>query len=808
MKTDNGTTLTLKENLQLSETSEIVQSVIDGHKKYETININGTYQLFDKSFMKSDSFKTFCERLVEPVTTFILSGSFDFSLSTNLSFKHLKKLIVCETAHLSRLSSNIYQDYAFESITYDKNLINLESSPSKIDTNFAKPLLYCKSMKKLTFGCEIPLEVNAVNEIFAYLNYEYMRMDEVIFDCEPLPSMTDYGNHCWSIRKVEMEFIRNDGSGKIIIKPLILRDQLKDGQDVCEEGCLFKHPVIRSESVTELSFNKFGTKCPEYHKSCFEGFPSVVRISTPLKCDERVLNLLSNSFQYLSECHLQFDFIANESFEKFLKSLPKLLHVDVEILEGPSDDECVRAISNHLKSIEYLKVRCNKSRLTGSGLETIGNCFKQLKDLAINCTETEADIRNLFQQLPDLQNIHLDKVTYKRNEDDDEASIRRRLIEQDFKALRYEVTPLYTGDTLKLKTLPNEIWEKIFLYLNRNAQLACRKVCRLWFNICGSNSNLYRTIDFSSSYLSRNANPVKIFIQTNFNYNRIVFDRNTNVARGEDLTELWERIGNPIEKIFFNGDEKSIINALKSGLTAKHLPKLSSLVFETFLSFNALLLENLPEWIALLPQIRKLKFYSYIDSPNQRLRIPEVEMTSLEEFLIRDNSETILASLSHLHLPNIKKLLCISGNEINFRSLFRTNANFEQLRCLFVVKPVKWDDYEIELIAKRCQNLECLGLCYRTSVYDIRKKFKNFDEILSTSTCLDVARKMFDGKLRELRELYFVIHSTFGRGSQMFCLSGNGFTVSKGFYPAFSGFFTSEIDYDKFSAQRTPLYQI
>lgn len=821
---DDGNNLMFQEEMQLSEASEIVQSVIAGKMKYQTLSIMADYDLFHENFQRSKASKLFWKKLGETVVTLQIYNILSDSIFAEYCFKNLRKLVVCNANLFKFIPKKIFQNNCgLETIMFEVKTINAVSlTKHEINNEFTEMLTIimteCTSLKILIFPCEMPLVAEVFNEIFSKINQEILDMDEMLIDCEPLPCWEDYANYYWIVERIEMEFLRSNDSRKLIVKPLKLVDELKDGRNACEENCLLSHKEFRCKTLQEGFFKDFVNgnavpqrRCYRYYKSFIKSFPFVRVFTTPFKTDDLILNLISENLKQLYFCVFNhftdvrnwpsfpnikkvsviFKFATVEDFENFVKAIPKVEELYVRIENGITDDDCVHMISKHLKNIEHLHVTCENSRLTASGLDIIGNNLKKLRKLIINCSESKDSGKQLFNQLPYLQNM----------------DGYRWLITKDDLVDMNNTTTLDNVQVDNQSTeLLIEIWEKIFCYLDKYDQLKCRQVCQFWFDIFSSNSTLYRTLDFSKSYLSTVADPVKIFMNTNFNYNRIVFNKDTNVAEGENLTKLWDRIGNEVEEIIIRGDATPFINIFKTGLTAKHLPHLTSFVFETFSYFNNLLTEQIPEFNLLLSQIKILKFHSHSVVPELHIRNPG-EILNIEELLIRDNSQVILNCLNHLNFPKITKFLCISETRsenpkehpFDLELLFKTNLKFTQLSCLFVGKTSKWNICEIELITKSCFNLKCLGLCFQTDIFDFRSKFENYDEIFEASSrsevdgsCANVARKIFD-QMDTLRDIYFVLHSTYGAGSKFYSRSGDNCIASDRFYCPFSDFFNTEV---------------
>lgn len=800
MELINGKTLTLKSNLRLSETSEVVQAVIQGQIKYDTLEIRRSKDLFIEGFLESETFKTFYEKLEVSVTTLIC---FEKELVypsylRKFRFRHLRTLIVeGQQSKLEQIPIEVYQGSNLETVILNYYIIVIDDSPYKRKFEFQNLLnlgILRESLKTLIFVCEIPFEPNALNDIFGFLNYEYLKNDEVIFDCVPLPC----GNNCLSIKKIKLEFIKNDGISKVIVKPLKIYD---NNTEKCERSCQLKHQVFRNESVTEFFTPCFENKCLLFYRCLFESFPYIKKFyAKNIACDQSILNLLSG-LKHLCECQLNFfkininqfppfpnmkrlkvwfHKINEKDFEAFFQSVPELRDLDVKIYNSTLNyDNYVKLISKHLKDIECLQINCS-SHLTEVGLNIIGSNLKKLKHLDIFCTATDTDIKQLFVQLPHLEGIKCNYRNFKR--DDSLVLVSKELS-----------TDIFESDTatemnLQSVTLPEEPLVKIFRYLKRNDQLNCRRVCKSWFNILSTNSKLDRTLDFSSNYLYRNADFVKTFSQTKFQYNRLVFCNTTTFVSNENLTVLWRQVGPSVEEIYVQDDGRPIIGALRSGLSKLHLCNLNSLVFQQFNGFCSMFSEEMEEWTNILRQIKRLSFHSYVNGAYAgvfQLQYYIINLPNLDELYIGVETELISKCLNHFHSPNIKKIFCVIKKNLG---LFLENCNrFQQLNCLFILKTTEWKNSELEMISNYFPNLNLLGLQSSTKFQYLMRDHivdSNIDDIFDENSCANVAKEMFQ-KLPLLRDIYF---SLYKRCDRTYSWSENGPTVSNRFYSPFEGF--------------------
>lgn len=154
--------------------------------------------------------------------------------------------------------------------------------------------------------------------------------------------------------------------------------------------------------------------------------------------------------------------------------------------------------------------------------------------------------------------------------------------------------------TVSINDFPPKLLEQLFSYLTAKEQRACRQVCKNWFNVLSSSPYADRTLNLKGSELSRRTKPVKIFGNSKFKYNSIVFDGNTFI-RDSDLTAFWAKIGAEVEEICIKGDT-AFTGAIETGLEAQHFPKMKKLTIELPLLYD-LIKEDYTDWWLLLTQV-------------------------------------------------------------------------------------------------------------------------------------------------------------------------------------------------------------
>lgn len=378
MVENNENILTFSDYLDLSETSKVIQAVINDKIKYDTINILGTNNLFRINFVNSEKFKTFCRKLEVSVTT----------------------LIVGPNSVLSMMPTQLYEDSNVEKIILNYNMFDIKST----HVGFLDLSKLYKSLKVLTFICEIPLQATALNEIFGTLNYQYFRMGEVIFDCDSLPSENEHD--CFIIEKIEMKFIKNenDDSTKIIVKPL----KISDKEKACKKSCQLEHQAFRCESVTEISILNLGN-CSTYFINVFKSFPFIKNVTAYVICEKNVWSLLKDELERLKTHNLLIYNVGSN-----LNKHKKMYRTEIGRALGPFpelqcrnvtidiDDNCVNLIANHLMDFKkLLKKYCFRIWRDSKFTERLG-------DVSIICTNTNINNKRYLDKFSQIRH-HLNK---------------------------------------------------------------------------------------------------------------------------------------------------------------------------------------------------------------------------------------------------------------------------------------------------------------------------------------------------------------------------------------------------------------
>lgn len=655
MENNENKTLSIQSNVLLMEHHLMVKEVIEKETIYDTLALHTDDKSFDETFVQSKNFGEFWEALGESVTTLKLSFVDSLPIKLETYFTKLLELKIVGYDSFKVLSPDFYRiNNQLESIVWYNGL---PITKEQFEVKFSEILTNSKTLKSFTFDFDFPLEASFVNEYFSNINYDILQVDDIIIDCEPLPHFTDYHNYSWKIKSIEMEFDRTDNCARLVIKPLILQEELIEGKSECEENCTLDHKVFRCESVTKFIFTKApSNKCRKYYKSCFESFPNVVQIdnfpkSDDGKLDSKLLNdilLFSNDpFKFPSSFPAMDNIIVNLE-KKLIKEFKKLLKGSP--VPNTLKDKVNEQMDNNVAA------ESSQETLTPIGLEKMGNGIQKL-------------------------------VTSK--EQTEEPS---------------------TSWLATFKGIPNHIWEKIFLYLSKNEQLGCRQVCTAWFDIFSSGLKLDRTIKITNNDLLVKRSPIHVFANSTFPYNRLLFAYHVNFGTDENLSKFWETIGKTIVTLEIDNIYTPFTDVFKTGLASHHLPNLKELVFDQYYDlFDVSLSKKDPEWQIILNIIVKVTFRNSF----QRHVINDFvdfEFSNIEELKIINTSKTYLNFLNSLFFPKIRKFTLIHDAHMTLHELFETELIFSQLISLSIVKYHKWRMVDFDLIAWNCPNLTRLTI--------------------------------------------------------------------------------------------------
>lgn len=318
-------------------------------------------------------------------------------------------------------------------------------------------------------------------------------------------------------------------------------------------------------------------------------------------------------------------------------------------------------------------------------------------------------------------------------------------------------------ETNQLSTVvPIEILEKIFMYLNKSEQLQCRLVCKNWFNIFSSSLRLDRTLNFHDSYLSWKTDPVEIFRNTKFKYNRITIGTGTTINRNDNLSAFWTSIGIEIKELFFIRKLYAMKNAFESGLTADHFPKLKHIIFDCPHNCDYSFIKNIPEWNTLLVQIEKITFTNGVCQfvRNAEQLYPEMEMPNVEKFHVYYKSDDIVKGLSGLNFPKLREFFILLDSNITLDALFKeTTLNFGQLEYFFVEKIGKWEENIFDLITMNCINAKSIGVGMSDKFYVIESQKLKLIQTPEKYIDLKKTVEVMFQRLPTLSDIYFGIYS-------------------------------------------------
>lgn len=798
METNEPTTLSIRNYMILTEHHSMVKEVIEKEIIYDTLALHMAEKSFDETFVQSTKFAEFWKTLGESVTTLKLNYVKSLPIELETFFTNLRELQIYGYDTFKVVLPALYEkNLHLESILWYDTLFGIDSTKEEIRGKFTEILSQCKTLK-LIFDIDLPLEASFVNEFFANINYDILQMDDITIDCEPLPYFTDYRNFRWRIQRFQMEFNRTADCEKLVIKPLIIKEELKVEHSECQEDCALDHKVFRCESATRFIFTTRKLKrCQAYYKSCFESFPFVLQIDNFPKEDNGKLSVMTSNYKVFSNNE------PTESWPSF-PSIKRIYNVfetalleklgttvkdsfipstsEVRVNERVGDNDPSNIFSEKLENISKLNATIGNETLTPEKyLEQLGTVIENYEGLQTMIEGFKGYVGHLLDSLDSFDFADNSKFPFK---------------------MPAEMPPAYWQTETPSTTfmgLPNHIWEKIFWYLSKNQQLRCRLVCKDWFDIFSSGLKLDRTMKFTDCHLSAKTDPVNVFANTTFCYNRLLFGQNLNFAPDENLSEFWEAIGGPIVKLVIERGYTTFTDAFKTGLASHHLPNLNELYFDNFYYFfNVSLTKEDPEWQKILKKISKITFRNAFYKGFHEIvsDYAEIELSNIEEVKIINTSETDLKCLNSLTFPKLKKFTLIYDSHSSLEELFDTKVEFSELTFLSIAKYKKWRTFDFKLISNKCTNLRCLIIGQHVvpegpnvatepnaSVSTDRNAkptdIRTFDQALFAQ----VSKMMFE-ELLTLYDIYFVSFSSMERKvreCKVYSKSDvRGFVVSEG----------------------------
>lgn len=792
----NENILIFRNNMSLAEEREIIQTVLNQKVQYNKVILLTKNDLRSfGSFMKNDEkLKRFWSSLGKTVTTLEV-----------LAFWMLDEIkpyfINVRTFHNNGQYSidPITPEYVrenfseMETIILSKKMIRFETLKAKInvDEGLITILEHCtKSLKNVTFDCEIPLEIEIINEIFADINYNILQMDETIFECDPVPASTDYKNFHWIIERIEMKY----DDKRLLINPQTICDKISIGENICQENCSIKHLVIKSNSVVEFSFKHvYNNGCFGYFTSLFESFPFIQRLTDVRNCNESLLWLMFQKLVHLQEMEMAFQYFiehwppfssirvinitfqtsSNEQFEHFVKSYPDLISLTVQVMAGILVDDCVKIVSEHLEGLQSFEISCDTSQVTVVGLDIMRKRFQCLKYFRISCSENKSDVKRLFHVLPKLEVLEVNAVKYFRS-DFRISEMSKGKTFLTILSLPKHIHQIILSNLTKrdqenfkqaletnINDLPIEVLDETFSYLERkHDQLRCRQVCRFWFKILSSSIKCNRSLNLENAFFSWKSSPVKLFINTKFSYNELVLNHATIFDKDENFSDFWANIGKHINNIRMYCSSPHLTNIFDSGFQLDHLPKLNKLSLLNFTYNSYLPFENTPSWKSILSKIKILRICYYFG-----LLVPDpehtFEFTSLEELQVipyhsvfNRDWEVILECLKLGNFPSITRLFIFMKEIDTFKSLFETQLKFNQLKIMVVVRRELYSERDLKLILMNCPQLQSIGFGFCTNKIDMSENDFDCHSIFKSKECLSVVKVLFE-KLVLLSDIYF-----------------------------------------------------
>lgn len=656
----------------------------------------------------------------------------------------------------------------FDLCVFESNNINRDLY---INPKFMNILQYCTSFKRILFPCRLPYNEASVMEVIGYLNFNYLKVDEILIDFNGFSSHS----YCY-IRKMEIEIVkeRNQHVDEIMMKAIVkvidfgvnFDNNLLPNDIIC----FFEHKICLSKTVTSVIFEpRLDFYCDKCWKFMIRSFPNIKYFKKyyTIYSKPSTIILMSKNLPHLIDLRVFYNkSLALWPCFKQLKSLSitllkyqspdEMLHLckqcqnlekfTIQFLGDrfPPSEKILESIAKNLLKLRML---CCNLKIGRESFKVISDNLKHLKKLSFGCNENTKDLFELFENLPELELIeyHVNKQNFYKNlirkDCEGSKSVRKENllnIQEETNLCCYSVI------------LPEEIWAKVFRTLNYNEQVRCRSVCVSWRHILSTYPRFSRAIELGYCVLARDSNPVKTFVDTQFNYNILSLEGPIRILNS-NLNEFWHHLGKTIDQIYIGHviSWEMWLQLVHSGMTVRNLPHLESITFikpEIF----ADLLNNCFEAIA--PVLVKAKKLEVSGSKIERWHKPIVcpDMLNLEYVKLHGENYDIAQCISS-NCRNMHTLDILVQLPTDFASMF-TQAKYLTFRKHRI------GSRDIEFIINHCGDLKSLTLHqshFTLNVLDFAKRlYKHILKITDLLFYYEYANDIYDSGILSHKSTY------------------------------------------------------
>lgn len=643
IKSRDGDSSTLR--IDLINISSTATTALSSRTRYETLEIAGDLTRHNTHSRLTDNFWHFMGETISklvthpdietfrPCTTYTHNWTFEEAISAGVIFDHFVSLerLTIHSSFLRLLSTQFYaQNKKLEEIEiygvncYVINITAIDVIDIDVDIDggiqngrdvlpgFVNIFKHSTSMKKITFPCMLPYDHATSRDLPAFFDACSFRVEDILFEFDFL---TD--NMGCYIEKMEIEFLGQRGLSRVAVVKVI---DIKACGKKCEgqmDVCIFDHSTFMNQSVQNVNVASYAKHvCLKCFRFMIKSFPNCLRWVNGAPLDSIRVTLLSAALVHLTDLKL--------SYSGKLELWPvfnqlKCLKINFDGIQSPdgiyhlsqccqnlevfkigfsssinfktSAEAFVASITKHLVQLKALEI--DSTILVNSrSLQAICVGLKQLTTLTIDYRDDSRNLFELFKELPQLECI-----TYQS------MSKKNQLTRQNY---LYESCGTKVISRDPIKNLPEEIWILVFKKLNAWNQLNCRLVCKSWWHIFNTYPNFDRRLKIGKCVFALSKNPVKTFLKTQFNYNRLLLQEPIIVCN-DDFSEFWHLLERTINEICFglNFSPNTWNKLGDCGLEIGHFSSCKSYTFYdsgTFFDF----ISNSRDAITLLKNMKKL----------------------------------------------------------------------------------------------------------------------------------------------------------------------------------------------------------
>lgn len=779
--------------IHLRQLSYVASTVLNDRIQYETLEIT---ESLDKDTDNSDLCQKFWHTIGSTVTELIIHPRFHVWLPecTPMAVATRVGAIFNEFVCLKKLkisSSYLYVlPYKFFKCNKDVEIVDIycdnfntkfcvfdisdRSNDWEVIPEFENFFRHCTLLKNISFPCRLRYNLKTRNEVVAYFTKEFLRVDEVLFESDTLP----FDTNCY-ISKIEIEIIKTRDKLDNVIKKAIVkvvdievlwvREIQRDVSS--RKVCVFEHNIHMCKSVKSVTTSRFldhiCLTCLEY---MIKSFPNARSFITNAECYQPLRSAtiiyMSKHLPYLNNLELSYfeslqiwpnfkqlkclniKLILNEptvGIARLCKHCPNLEELRIEFLNPHlytkiNDKIFIEIIAKYLPKIKILEID-SQHNFGGRSLKAISVYLKQLTTLSIGTNEDSRDLLELFKVLPQLEQIN-----YKRDNQ------WKHLTLQDYQTVPAShkltrTTDVNARDALEI--LPEEIWAVVFQSLDVEDQTICRRVCKRWWNIFNSYPKYDRELKLSNCILEHESNPVKTFINTQFDYNRLSL-QGPVINCNDKLEEFWCHLGRTIKEICCGSQftHTIFLRLIDCGMTIENLPNLQSITFDHSDTFCDLFC-----YTKMTPIFRIIKKIEFINSSfyHNNILCPCPDMPNLECAKIHVTNWYYIVNFSVClqdHCSNMHTLHISS--DVKDEPIPEKISIFRQLKHLKIHGTPNIEALEWSL--SNCKNLKTLTIreaCYDAENINIReiaiglfKRLDNLTYFLFLDSRIQIAYKL------------------------------------------------------------------